>query len=132
MLLRLCHLNSVITAITESIKVRFGSVLASHLFCWLSPEMRDDMRRSLLQEALALEQQQSPLAVREDDNAKSDDSDESFFIFDNDKSPSDSTAQSGVSKYLEDSDIDVQSLRTFPIIKKLLMKYNTTLPSSAV
>lgn len=64
----------IITAITE--KVRFGTVLASHearmatptlpkvCLCWLSPEMSDDMRRTLQQEALALEQQQSTCIER--------------------------------------------------------------------
>ena len=115
----------IITAITETIGVRFGSVLSRQeakmatttlpkfSLCWLSPEKREDMRRTLLQEATALEQQQSPVAMRHDDS-KSDDSDESFFVFDTAKSPSDSTAHKEVRKYLEDSDINVKSLRAFP------------------
>lgn len=132
----------IITTITEAIQQRFGSVLTSHeaqmaattlpkfRLCWISPEKRDDMRRMLLQEASALEQQQSPVSRDDDDNG-SDGSDD-FFVFENGKEmASDSTACNEVRKYLEDSDTSLKSLQAFPIIKKLFVKYNTTLPSSA-
>ncbi len=137
----------IITTIIKAIEQRFGSVLDSHeakmatvtlpkfRLCWLSPEKRDDMRRTLLQEAVAMEQQQQqprPVAMTQGDTSKSDvDSDESFFVFDNAGSSSDSTAQNEVRKYLEDSDINLKSLQAFPIVKRLFLKYNTTLPSSA-
>ncbi len=59
-----------------SVEQRFGSVLASHeakmasttlpmfRLSWVSPEKRDDMRRTLLQEAIALELLHSPATVQ--------------------------------------------------------------------
>lgn len=90
------------------------------------------MRRKLLQEAVAVEQQQQgPVEMTNDDTARSDDSDD-FFVFENDtSSASDRTAYDEVRKYLEDSDNSIKSLQAFPIIKHLFIKYNTTLPSSA-
>lgn len=89
------------------------------------------MRRTLLQEAVAMEQKQpSSVALSLGDTSKSDvDSDASFFFFDNAEFSSDSTAHNEVRKYLEDSDINLKSLQAFPIVKRL--KYNTTMPFSA-
>lgn len=133
----------IVTTISEAIEQRFGSVLASHeakmatttlpkfRLSWFSPEKRDDMRRTLLQEAIALEPLHSPATVSNDNSVKSDESEENFFVFNNAKSSSDSTSHDEVRKYLEDSDNNLTSLKAFPIVKRLFMKYNTTLPSSA-
>lgn len=109
------------------------TTLPKFRLCWLSPDKRDEMRRMLLQEAVALEQQQhqGPVEMTNDDTARSDDSDE-FFVFESDTSiTSDSTAYDEVRKYLEDSDSSIKSLQAFPIIKQLFIKNNTTVPSSA-
>lgn len=135
----------IVTSISEAIEQRFGSVLASHeakmatttlpkfRLSWLSPEKREDMRRTLLQEAISLEPLHSPATLRDDNNSvKSDESEENFFVFNNAKSSSDSTTHDEVRKYLEDSDNNnLTSLKAFPIVKRLFIKYNTTLPSSA-
>lgn len=81
------------------------------------------MRRKLLQEAVAVEQQQGPVEMTNDDTARSDE----FFVFENDtSSASDRTAYDEVRKYLEDSDNSIKSLQGFPVIKHLFIKYNTT------
>ena len=138
------YTSQIITTIIKATEQRFGSVLDGNeamatvtlpkfRLCWLGPEKRDDMRRTLLQEAIAMEQQKlSSVAMAQGEPSNSDDnSDESFFVFDNAKSSSDSTAHDEVRKYLEESDISLKYLQTFPIVKKLFLKYNTTLPSSA-
>lgn len=74
-----------------SVEQRFGSVLASHeakmatttlpkfRLSWLSPEKRDDIRRNLLQEAIALEPLHSLATVSDDNSVKSDESEDNFF-----------------------------------------------------
>lgn len=139
----LLYNSHIVTTIGEAIEKRFGSVLASHeakmatatlpkfRLNWLSPEKRDDMRRTLLQEAIAQEPLHSPATVRDDNSEKSDESEENFFVFHNAKSSSDSTTHDEVRKYLEDSNNNLTSLKAFPTVKRLFIKYNTTLPSSA-
>lgn len=139
----LLYNSHIVTTISEAIEKRFGSVLASHeakmvtatlpkfRLNWLSPEKRDDMRRTLLQEAIAQEPLHSPATVRDDNSEKSDESEENFFVFHNAKSSSDSTTHDEVRKYLEDSNNNLTSLKAFPTVKRLFIKYNTTLPSSA-
>ncbi|KTF74678.1 hypothetical protein cypCar_00048647 [Cyprinus carpio] len=116
----------IVTSISEAIEQHFGSVLASHeakmatttlpkfRLSWLSPEKREDMRRTLLQEAIALEPLHSPATVRDDNSVKSDESEENF-VFNNAKSSSDSTTHDGVRKYLEDSDNNLTSDRQTPV-----------------
>ncbi len=84
----LLHYAHIVTTISEAIEQHFGSVLTSHeaemvttalsksCLSWLSPEQRDDTRKALQQEAIALELLHSPATVRDDNSVKSDESEE--------------------------------------------------------
>lgn len=59
----------------------------------------------------------------------SEESEDNFFIFTNIQTKVNSTAEEEVRKYLLDTDKSLASMKKYPIVKHLLMKYNTTLPS---
>lgn len=61
--------------------------------------------------------------------------DESYFMFQNDSSDSSSTSNTTGDleplQYLQDKDTSFSMLNSYPTIRKIFLKYNTCLPSSA-
>ena len=100
---------------------------------WLAPEEREDMKRIIVQEARLLE---TVTEASDDVNISvtapvgSEAEDDDFFTFGSTQMMS-TTAEDEVQKYLQDPDKTLGSLKAYPIVKALFLKYNTTLPSSA-
>lgn len=57
--------------------------------------------------------------------------DDNFFSFENTQVTSSTKAEEEIRNYLQDPCKALDSLKLYPIIKSLFLKYNTTLPSSA-
>lgn len=141
-LLHATYTANIITAVTEALDSRFGTVLSSHeakmatttmpkfRLCWLSPEKKEEMCKTVIQEATSLESK-APPAAEVNISSENDGSDEEFFVFGKTNRADKSTAEEEVRRFLDDSVKTMDSLHAFPLIKRLFMKYNTTLPSSA-
>lgn len=90
------------------------------------------MRRIMVQEARLLNTEPSNHASTTAASVgnEQEDDDDNFFSF---QSPqvTTSTVEDEVQRYLQDSEKTLASLKAYPVIRALFLKYNTTLPSSA-
>ncbi|CAI5682826.1 unnamed protein product [Oreochromis niloticus] len=136
----------ILLAIIKAIDTRFAAVLASHearmaastipkfRLWWLADDERESMRRTMVQEARLLNTEpsndSSTTGHASVGNELEDDDDDSFFSFQSTQVTC-STAEDEVQRYLQDSDKTLTSLKGYPLIRALFLKYNTTLPSSA-
>lgn len=83
---------NIITAVTEALDNRFGAMLSSHdakmatttmpkfRLCLLPAQKREDMCKTMVQEATSLESRASPIAEMSSTH-ETDGSDEDFFVF---------------------------------------------------
>ncbi|KAJ8352107.1 hypothetical protein SKAU_G00235830 [Synaphobranchus kaupii] len=129
----------LIDALLAGIDARFAGILASReakmaavtvpklRLWWLSPEEREEARAMLLEEAAAEERSQE---VQEGGESDSDSEAEAkFFGFTEEEGETRSTAEVEVLNYLQDADKALTSLNKYPSIRRLFLKYNTTLPA---
>jgi len=97
--------------------------------CRLSPEKREDVKKALVEEATSLESTASS-AAEMSISPESDESDEEFFAFEKTKSVGKSTEEE-IRRFLDDPEKNMKCLNSYPLVKQLFMKFNTTLPFSA-
>ncbi|KAI7810698.1 hypothetical protein IRJ41_005477 [Triplophysa rosa] len=134
--------TNIILALVKSIDTRFREVLASHdakmaactipkfRLWWLPSEERESMKMTMVQEAALLDIVPSAELTTAGNELMSGDMDDNLFSFE--KTPVTSTkAEDEIRNYLQDPCKILDSLKLYPIIKSLFLKYNTTLPSSA-
>ncbi|KAK5855626.1 hypothetical protein PBY51_007288 [Eleginops maclovinus] len=95
---------------------------------WLAEPEREDVRQLLVSEASRLDPNEIPEANESGNSAQSD---EDFFSY----GPEHPSVRSGVAdevrKFLEGTSKSLDCLNEFPKVKRLFLKYNTILPSSA-
>lgn len=134
----------ILSAVIKAIDTRFGQVLASHearmaastipkfRLWWLADEERGAMKTAMVQESRLLHKEPSEDAGTTGNAAVGGDpeDDENFFTFETTQMTS-SSAEEEVQRYLQDPDKSLASLKMYPMIRDLFLKYNTTLPSSA-
>lgn len=132
----------ILSAVIKAIDTRFGQVLASHearmaastipkfRLWWLADEERGAMKTAMVQESRLLHKEPSEDAGTTGNAAVGGDpeDDENFFTFETTQMTS-SSAEEEV--HLQDPDKSLASLKMYPMIRDLFLKYNTTLPSSA-
>lgn len=103
---------------------------------WVPKEKRNDVKDLLFNEAESLCSHET---VKDTESSLSKTSSETFFSFEEGTSSDESTlnvstkntVQLECLQYLQNNDGSLESLKNFPVIRKLFMKYNTPLPSSA-
>uniref|UniRef100_A0A8D0D640 BED-type domain-containing protein n=1 Tax=Sander lucioperca TaxID=283035 RepID=A0A8D0D640_SANLU len=134
----------ILSAVIKAIDTRFGQVLASHearmaastipkfRLWWLADEERGAMKTAMVQETRLLHTEPSEDAGTTGNAAVGGDpqDDDNFFTFETAQQTS-SSAEEEVQRYLQDPDKSLASLKTYPMIRALFLKCNTTLPSSA-
>lgn len=134
----------ILSAVIKAIDTRFGQVLASHearmaastipkfRLWWLADEERGAMKTAMVQESRLLHKEPSEDAGTTGNAAVGGDpeDDENFFTFETTQMTS-SSAEEEMQRYLQDPDKSLASLKMYPMIRDLFLKYNTTLPSSA-
>uniref|UniRef100_A0A9J8CTB9 Transposase n=1 Tax=Cyprinus carpio carpio TaxID=630221 RepID=A0A9J8CTB9_CYPCA len=134
----------ILSAVIKAIDTRFGQELASHearmaastipkfRLWWLADEERGAMKTAMVQESRLLHKEPSEDAGTTGNAAVGGDpeDDENFFTFETTQMTS-SSAEEEVQRYLRDPDKSLASLKMYPMIRDLFLKYNTTLPSSA-
>lgn len=134
----------ILSAVIKAIDTRFGQELASHearmaastipkfRLWWLADEERGAMKTAMVQESRLLHKEPSEDASTTGNAAVGGDpeDDENFFTFETTQMTS-SSAEEEVQRYLQDPDKSLASLKMYPMIRDLFLKYNTTLPSSA-
>ena len=109
-------------------KMATGTVPKFSLFC-LNHGKRQEMRSTLVQETASMENTHSEEVVRE--HRPSLMSQDTFFCVRRCNNKGLGIAEDEVRKYFEDKDKSFDSLKSFPIVQYLFLKYKTTLPSSA-
>ncbi|XP_045081174.1 uncharacterized protein LOC123492602 [Coregonus clupeaformis] len=131
----------IITAVIEAIERRFGPMLSTHeakmatvtmpkfRLCWFNPGKTEAIRSTFVQEAASMENTHSEEVDEEAQNDSDESEDHLFFVFGGATTGASGTAEDEV--YLEDKDKSLDSLKSFPRVQNLFLKYNTTLPSSA-
>lgn len=154
--LKLRHLKycpQLVTVLLASLEKRFSeyysfssqtndAILASvtHPFFklrWVAKERRNDVKDLLFNEAESICSRDT--SQKENESSQYNKSSESFFTFEEGTSSDESilnvstknSVQLQCLQYLQNNDESLKSLKQFPVIEKLFVKYNTPLPSSA-
>lgn len=138
--------SHILLAVIKAIDTRFAAVLVSHearmaastipkfRLWWLADDERESMKRTMVQEARLLNTDptntEPTSATGHASMGNEPEDDDTFFCFQSAQETS-STAEEEVQRYLQDPDKTLASLKTYPTIRALFLKYNTTLPSSA-
>ncbi|XP_071582355.1 uncharacterized protein [Temnothorax nylanderi] len=133
---KLTHCNPLITAIEEGLNRRFCTtfekkelIIASCLhpkfkLNWLIGEKKK-LAESYLEDLLG---------IRSNDNSpnsgKNDDYDD-FFTFHRQSTSTSESGEEELQRFLKSKRTDIELLNDFPKLKKLFIKFNTALPSSA-
>lgn len=109
-----------------------ASTIPKFRLWWLADEERGAMKTAMVQESCLLHKEPSEDAGTTGNAAVGGDpeDDENFFTFETTQMTS-SSAEEEVQRYLQDPDKSLASLKMYPMIRDLFLKYNTTLPSSA-
>lgn len=109
-----------------------ASTIPKFRLWWLADEERGAMKTAMVQESRLLHKEPSEDAGTTGNAAVGGDpeDDENFFTFETTQMTS-SSAEEEVQRYLQDPDKSLASLKMYPMIRDLFLKYNTTLPSSA-
>ncbi|XP_039311866.1 uncharacterized protein LOC113005211 isoform X3 [Solenopsis invicta] len=133
---KVTHCNPLITAIQEGLNQRFCTtfekkelIIASCLhpkfkLNWLIGEKKK-VAESYLEDLLGIRSNEnSP------NSGKNDDYDD-FFTFHRQSTSTSESGEEELQRFLKSKRTDIESLNDFPKLKKLFIKFNTALPSSA-
>lgn len=107
-----------------------ASTIPKFRLWWLADDERESMRRTMVQEARLINTEPSTDTSTTAPVGNELEDDDNFFSFHSPQLTS-STAKDEVQRYLQDSEKTLASLKAYPVIRALFLKYNTTLPSSA-
>ncbi|CAL1682495.1 unnamed protein product [Lasius platythorax] len=142
------YCGHLIEVIERNLKLRFkqfllfdstanDAILASvtHPFFkmkWVPKEKKEHVKALFLMETRKLKQNEND---RKESSTEKKKRDESYFMLQDDSSDSSSTSEETgdleALQYLQDRDTSFSMLKSYPTVKKIFLKYNTCLPSSA-
>lgn len=148
---RMCYCQPLITSLQEGINKRFGELLndefliiaaTSHPFfktAWIANEYKKNTAVTLLRDAVMLthanktldECLNSPISEHDVDSESDDNANSSFFSW-TQKKPENIAIETELGDFLKRSPTKkLETLNSTPTLKKVFIKYNTPLPSSA-